>query len=555
MSTEHGKAASTSSRRNRELGRALVASLVGLMLALSGCSPVAEVMGAPELEKLPIVGGSEVSIDQWPWQVSVQTRSGSHFCGGLILTEEWILTAQHCVDGDTASQMRVEAGITNLSDYGQTSYVSEIVTYPGYRSPEYGKDVALLRLSSPLTFGRGVQPILLATESDASLFAAGTMAYVSGWGTLTEGGSIPDTLNALAVPVVSYATAESAYGSLTSDQIGAGYMGTGGRDSCQGDSGGPLVVADATGGDYVLAGVVSWGSGCADAYYPGMYARVASFVSWIESYTGDLSDADAEDPVTVVGDVALADGDTASLSAPAGSFVDTIYRVDVPADATSLTVTMEQLSGDPDLYVKQGSVPTTLASSSASDSDADCVPYYGPTRGDEVCTFAIPDLAAGTSYYIRVAGYGAASSARLSVSVETAAATTPEETTPEETTPSTSGSPTDADGMIIPGNVTVSPLGASSGEMLRFRVEVSASTADDFAFELVGPNGDADLYVTRDDGWPDQVGYHCSSRGSDSIEACTTSDSASLSGAGTYYVLVHAYSTFSDAELTVTYSE
>lgn len=556
-------------RRGTLMTSSLLASLT-LLLSLGGCAAEPAGLNEPAttLTKLPIVGGSETTIDRWPWQVSVQRSFGGHFCGGSIIAPTWILTAQHCVEsGTSASAIRIEAGATRQSQSGQVRSVSRIVRFPSYRSPELGKDVALLELSSPLTLGRGVQPVPLASEAERDLFAAGMMAYVSGWGTLSEGGSSPDTLNAVAVPIVAKSEVDRRYGrTLSSDQIGAGYVGEGGRDSCQGDSGGPLVVPDARGDGFVLAGVVSWGFGCADPRYPGLYARVASFTEWIESYTGPLAEPVAPEPSEVL----VADGSAVDAMAPAGSFLTTVYRVDVPANATALEISMDQLSGDPDLYVRQGAAPTRVASTSASDSDADCVPYLGPTRGAEVCRFELPELAAGTSYFIRVAGYGAQSSARLNVSVELAAAPAPEPTPepepePEEPvaepaptpspTPSPVDSPTDADGLLLPNNVRVSPLAASAGELLRFRVEVTSPTARAFTISTAGGSGDADLYVTKDAGWPDQVGYHCASRGGSTAESCTSSSTAALSGAGTYYILVSAYSAYANVALTVTYTE
>ena len=88
---------------------------------------------------------------------------------------------------------------------------------------------------------------------------------------------------AVDVPLISQSAAQNAYSqeSLTSDQLAAGAAD---RDSCQGDSGGPLTVSSTRG--TLLAGVVSWGYGCGDARYPGMYARVSSFTSWITQTTG-----------------------------------------------------------------------------------------------------------------------------------------------------------------------------------------------------------------------------------------------------------------------------
>ena len=84
------------------------------------------------------------------------------------------------------------------------------------------------------------------------------------------------------VPAITNAQCNSAYGgSITDSMICAGYPGVGGKDACQGDSGGPFVCND--GGKAIVAGVVSWGYGCAEADYPGVYARNTKALNWIKS--------------------------------------------------------------------------------------------------------------------------------------------------------------------------------------------------------------------------------------------------------------------------------
>jgi secreted trypsin-like serine protease/subtilisin-like proprotein convertase family protein len=244
-------------------------------------------------QKDPIVGGSATTIEANPWQISLQSSSGSHFCGGSIIAPTWILTAQHCVEGSSPSSMRVLAGVTRRSQSGtgQIRNVAQIIRYPGYTDASDGRDAALLRLSTALDLsGSRARAIPIATPADetAGLTDPGLDSFVTGWGTLTSGGSsLPDTLQGVSVPLVSNEDASDAYGqNIGDDQIAAGVLGVGGRDSCQGDSGGPLTVENADGTGRLLAGIVSWGNGCADPDFPGMYARVSFFAEWVNQNIG-----------------------------------------------------------------------------------------------------------------------------------------------------------------------------------------------------------------------------------------------------------------------------
>jgi len=134
------------------------------------------------------------------------------------------------------------------------------------------------QVSPPFTYGPGVQPIpLVSTEPPA-----GALAVVSGWGTTTPGGSLPNQLQAVEVFITPRAQCNDAYaafGGITVNMICAAVPG-GGKDACQGDSGGPLVV------DGKLAGTVSWGLSCALPDYPGVYSNVATLKSFITEQTG-----------------------------------------------------------------------------------------------------------------------------------------------------------------------------------------------------------------------------------------------------------------------------
>ncbi|XP_037776551.1 trypsin-1-like [Penaeus monodon] len=234
-----------------------------------------------------IVGGTEAAPGEIPYQLSFQDISYDevfHFCGASIYNENWGICAGHCVSGedwDNPDYLQVVAGEHNLKvDEGteQTRILSKIIRHDDFNGPWLYNDISLLQFSSPLTFDDYVQPIPIAEQGHT---ATGD-CVVSGWGTTVEGGYSPDVLQKVTVPIVP--DEECAQHLLIENfMICAGYP-DGGSDACQGDSGGPLVCKD-TGSPY-LAGIVSWGYGCARPETPGVYTEVSYFSDWIKMHTG-----------------------------------------------------------------------------------------------------------------------------------------------------------------------------------------------------------------------------------------------------------------------------
>ncbi|XP_075168803.1 trypsin alpha-4-like [Haematobia irritans] len=245
-----------------------------ILLSAVACALAAEVPQGmlPQLDGR-IVGGTATTIGAFPWQISLQ-RSGSHSCGGSVYSANIIITAAHCLQGGVStSVLKVRAGSTTWNAGGHLVSVAAYKNHEGYNPSTMVNDIAVIRLSSSLTFGPTIKAIEMATQAPVD----GAAAAVSGWGTLQSGGfTLPTTLQFVEVEMVSQEECSSStygYGSNVRPTMICAYSK--GKDACQGDSGGPLV----SGGK--LVGVVSWGVGCAKPNYPGVYADVAALRSWV----------------------------------------------------------------------------------------------------------------------------------------------------------------------------------------------------------------------------------------------------------------------------------
>ncbi|XP_032682792.1 trypsin-1-like [Odontomachus brunneus] len=228
-----------------------------------------------------IVGGQRTSIEEHPYQVSLRQRN-RHVCGGAIISEDWIITAAHCVQyaGSFPRYLVIKAGTSDLNADGTVVRAKEIITHENYSRRNSDYDIAVVKLEERLVYNRQIKPISLALMADH--YATHSVAVVTGWGALRSNGLSTNQLRKVEVPLVSNAECSSLYENrtITSRMLCAGYTNVGGKDACQGDSGGPLVQYGR------LIGVVSWGFGCADPAYPGVYTRIAALRDWIEEKTG-----------------------------------------------------------------------------------------------------------------------------------------------------------------------------------------------------------------------------------------------------------------------------
>ncbi|MFJ8669549.1 serine protease [Streptomyces sp. NPDC093600] len=261
-----------------------LAAAAALGLFPAGAGPLA--LATPAAADSVVVGGQPVRIADAPWVVALSSRDrfggtrAGQFCGGVVVGPTKVLTAAHCVGRDLLGaepeeigDLKVIAGRSALRGRGgQEIRISRTWVDPGYNPSTNAGDLAVLTLATALP----ASYVIATARPGDRAEAPGTPAEVYGWGDVSGNGTYASALRSAPVEVLPDEACERAYPRGAS---GAAYRADlmlcagdprGGKDACQGDSGGPLVA------DGRLIGLVSWGSGCAQADYPGVYTRVSA---------------------------------------------------------------------------------------------------------------------------------------------------------------------------------------------------------------------------------------------------------------------------------------
>lgn len=259
--------------------------MLGGFLLFAGGVTAQEPAHAPD-----ILGGREAQPGAYPWQVALidplqpNTYAGQ-FCGGSLIDEEWVLTAAHCVEGKEPSLIDVLVGAHRLSDSGTRIPSAQVIPHPGYDPTQLDHDLALIRLSTPVTY----TPIsLYQTISGTSEFDH-LRATVIGWGAKEISGwsaVYPDALREVSLPLVDPTRCQQSTEVITDAMLCAGYE-TLTMGACYGDSGGPLMVQQPN-GSWTQIGIVSWGPyGCIASGMYDVFTRVSSYWEWITACTTD----------------------------------------------------------------------------------------------------------------------------------------------------------------------------------------------------------------------------------------------------------------------------
>ena len=249
----------------------------GQCLRLDGTLEVQDERG-PELDYgySRIVGGQVAQEGRYNYLVNVG-KGRAIFCGGSLIAPRVVLTAAHCPDAD-----RVWFGKHNVMEAGlDRVYVKQLLRHPGYVEKTSSNDIMLLLLEREPE--GGIEPIrLMDPQKWSDIVETLPELTAMGWGATTDGGGMVHTLHDTEVKMWELSMCKRRYPRQLDKTMFCAVNP--GKDTCQGDSGGPLVLKGLAfdGSQDLQAGIVSWGYGCAQSYFPGVYTSIDYFRGWID---------------------------------------------------------------------------------------------------------------------------------------------------------------------------------------------------------------------------------------------------------------------------------
>ncbi|XP_057567858.1 kallikrein-7-like isoform X3 [Hippopotamus amphibius kiboko] len=214
-----------------------------------------------------IMYGDPCERDSRPWQVALLNGNQLH-CGGVLVSEQWVLTAAHCM----MSAYNVHMGSEELKR-GQKIRATKSFRHPGYSKETHVNDLMLVKLNSRARLSPSVQKVNLPSRCEAP----GTECTVSGWGTTSSPlVTFPEKLMCTSVSIISSEDCREVYGDMLRNSMLCTSNPDSNTGACNGDSGGPVMCNGS------LQGLVSWGVfPCGQSKAPGVHTQVCRYVDWI----------------------------------------------------------------------------------------------------------------------------------------------------------------------------------------------------------------------------------------------------------------------------------
>ncbi|XP_026481287.1 trypsin-7-like [Ctenocephalides felis] len=230
-----------------------------------------------------IVGGANVSIEDYGWQVSVQLLN-LHYCGETIIAKQWVLTAAHCFISLMPIRLySVRAGSDTINEGGIVKQVEKGINHPKFNDTNYDNDVSLLYLETPLHLN-GITIRTISLIEPGVIVPQGEIVRITGWGyTKDQAQTNSKFLKGVSIPILDPTECKSRYGRMfTNNMLCAGYL-EGEKDACQGDDGGPLITKNR-----IVIGITSWASGCGRKDSPDNDAAVVRLSSPLSVNSGSI---------------------------------------------------------------------------------------------------------------------------------------------------------------------------------------------------------------------------------------------------------------------------
>ncbi|XP_056132846.1 granzyme G-like [Lampris incognitus] len=223
-----------------------------------------------------IINGEEAKKNSLKYMASVQ-HNGKHVCGGLIVSNDFVITAAHCDKGE----MTVVLGTHNIKRINEKQMRHKVMKckHPSFKDVGHGNDIMLLKLSRRVKLGKSLKTVNLPNPGE--IVEANTKCHVAGWG-LTERGSGTDKLRVANVSTIDLELCQREWIrsklTLPPNIICAGGYKTD-KGACQGDSGGPLVCNNKA------VGIVSFNlnKNCNYSNLPNIYTDISKFLPWIKN--------------------------------------------------------------------------------------------------------------------------------------------------------------------------------------------------------------------------------------------------------------------------------